>query len=168
MSGYIGEGLIECHDCGAMVPSFESLIDLPGAPEHMTPCFRPVRDATMHNPGCTYCHDPETQANLSELLAKADQQEQVRNKLTVGELLDAIDQTLNPDVTTNKLLAVAEIGKTLLYSAICIADEQDNPEFFEEAYGFWGPLVDAVLEECGLDWRDSFTGRRRQRANDER
>jgi hypothetical protein len=47
-----------------------------------------------------------------------------RNKLTVAELLDAINQTLNPDVTTNKLLAVAEIGKTLLY--ICTPSELTN------------------------------------------
>jgi hypothetical protein len=48
MTDYTGEGLIECQDCGAMVPSFESLIDLLGAPEHMTPCFR--RSST---PPCT-------------------------------------------------------------------------------------------------------------------
>jgi hypothetical protein len=46
MTDYTGEGLIKCQDCGATVPSFESLIDLPGAPEHMTPCFRPALDAT--------------------------------------------------------------------------------------------------------------------------
>lgn len=38
MTEYMGEGLIKCHDCGAVVPSFESLIDLPGTPEHVMPC----------------------------------------------------------------------------------------------------------------------------------
>ena len=65
----IGEGLIKRPDCGAMVPSFASLIDQPAAPEHMTLCFRPVHDATMHNPGCTYCHDPETVGYLRPALS---------------------------------------------------------------------------------------------------
>ncbi len=75
----IGEGLIKCPDCGAMVPSFASLIDQPGAPEHMTLCFRPVHDATMHNPGCTYCHDPETVGYLRPLIERFDRNEQERN-----------------------------------------------------------------------------------------
>lgn len=37
MTDYMGEGLIKCPDCAAMVPSVASLIDLPGAAEHMMP-----------------------------------------------------------------------------------------------------------------------------------
>ena len=65
MSGHIGEGLIRCHVCGAVVPSIYSLIDLPGAPEDGQPAFFPTVDATMHNPGCSYCHDPETMEYLN-------------------------------------------------------------------------------------------------------
>ena len=170
MSGYLGEGLITCHVCSAMVPSFESIIDLPGAPEHGQPCFRPARDATMHNPGCTYCHDVETTEHLNRLTEAFDRQErdkdQERDKLTVGELFNSINDHLV--AKTPDLLRVAEIGKYLLIEAICSADEQDNAEFFVEAYESAGPVIDAVLEECGRNWRDSSTGRRMQRANDER
>jgi len=157
----MGEGLIKCPDCGAMVPSFESLIDLPGAPEHGTPCFRPVADATMHNPGCNYCHSPETMDYLRRLMEPFEQQDQERNKLTVGELFDSIDGILNLNITAGQLMEVAEIGKELLYAAICKADEEDNAEFFVEAYAYWGPVVDLVLEECDLDYRDTMTGRLR-------
>ncbi len=160
MTGYVGEGLIECHDCGAMVPSIESLIDLPGAPEHTTSSFRPVMDATMHNPGCNYCHSPETMEYLQRLLEPLEQQDQARNKLTVGELFDSIDGSLNFNITAEQLMAVAEVGKLLFYAAICKADDEDNAEFFVEAYSYWGPVVDAVLEECDLGYRNTITGRR--------
>ena len=42
MSGHIGEGLIRCHVCGAVVPSIDSVIDLPGAPEDGQPAFFPT------------------------------------------------------------------------------------------------------------------------------
>jgi hypothetical protein len=158
MTEYLGEGLIKCHDCAAMVPSIESLIDLPGAPEHMTACFRPVMDATMHNPGCNYCHSPEVMEYLRPFMEQFKQDDQARNKLTVGELLDSIDGILNPNITAEELMKVAEIGKLLFYEAIFTADEEDNAEFFAEAYGFWGPVVDAVLQECGRDYRNSQTG----------
>ena len=118
MTDYIGEGLIKCHDCGAMVPSIESLIDLPGAPEHMTPCFRPIMDATMHNPGCGYCHSPEMMEYLNRLLEPGRREDQERRKLTVGELLDSFDGVLNPNITTAELMKVAEIGKELFFGAI--------------------------------------------------
>ena len=158
---YAGEGLIKCHACGAMVPSIESLIDLPGAPEHMTPCFRPIADATMHAPGCTYCHSPETMEYLNRFKEYCDREDQERNKLTVGELLDSISCILNLNITAKDLMKVAEIGKLLFYEAICTADDQDNAEFFEEAYSAWGPVVDAVLQECNREDRDTLTGRLR-------
>jgi len=166
MSGDFGDGLIKCHVCSAMVPSFESIIDLPGAPEDGQPCFHPARDATMHNPGCTYCHDLETMERLNRLTEAFHRQARERDKLTVGELYDSINDHLV--AKTPDLLRVAEIGKYLLIEAICSADEQDNAEFFVEAYESAGPVIDAVLEECGRNWRDSSTGRRMQRANDER
>jgi hypothetical protein len=146
----IGEGLIKCPDCSAMVPSFASLIDSPGKFDHLTPCFRPVYDATMHNPGCTYCHDPETMEHLNRFMELFDREDRERNKLTVGELLDSISQTLNLNISTRELLKVAEIGQLLFYEAIRTADEKDNAEFFVEAYANWGPVVDAMLGDCGF------------------
>ena len=87
--------------------------------------------------------------------------EQERNNYTVGELLDSIDGILNPNITAEELMKVAEIGKLLFYEAICTADEEDNAEFFAEAYGYWGPVVDAVLQECGRDYRNADTGQAR-------
>lgn len=160
MSYNTGEGLIRCHDCGAVVPSVASLIDLPGAPEHMTPYFRPTADATMHNPGCTCCHAPEEMEHLRPFMELFDSEEQERNKLTVGELLDTINSILNFNITAKDLMKVSEVGQLLLYGAICIADDEDNAEFFVEAYGRWGPLVDEVLQECDRDYRNSDTGQR--------
>jgi hypothetical protein len=108
-----------------MVSSIESLINLPGAPEHMTPYFRQVMDAAMQNPGCNYCHSPETMEYLRRLMKPFEHQDQERNKLTVGELLDSIDGIPNLNITTEELMKVAEIGKLLFYAAICQADE-DN------------------------------------------
>ncbi len=165
-----GEGLIKCHVCSAMVPFFEGIIALPGAPEDGQPSFRVVRDETMHNPGCTFCHDLEVMEYLNELGEAFDLQQweeaRGRNKLTMGELFDSI----NDDVVakTPDLLRAAEIGRYLLFGAICSADEQDNTEFFVQAYESAGPVIDAVLEDCYRDRRDSSTGRRMQRANDER
>jgi hypothetical protein len=143
-----------------MVPSFASLIDLPGAPEHMTPCFRPVADATMHSQGCSYCHSPEEMEYLRPFKELFDREKQERNKLTVGELLDSINSVLNLNISTEELMKVAEIGQLLFYGAICTADDEDNADFFAEAYGCWGPVVDAVLQECGRDYRNSDTGER--------
>jgi hypothetical protein len=107
--------------------------------------------------------DPQSQPLAEWLEEHFECQDERHNKFTVGELLDAINQTLNPDVTTEQLLAVARIGKTLLYESIWIADQQDNAEFFEMAYSYWGPLVTAVQEECDLSDRDTRTGHRLER-----
>jgi hypothetical protein len=58
-------------------------------------------------------------------------------------------------------MKATEIGKYLLYEAICTADDEDNAEFFVEACGFYGPLTDTVLQECGRDTRNSMTGQAR-------
>jgi hypothetical protein len=150
-----GEGLIECRDCGAMVPSFAGLIDAPGTPEHLTPCFRPVTDATMHNLGCNYCLSPEKTEYFAPFIEFFERQDRERNARTIGDLLDSIDDVMNPRFTTEDLVKVAEIGKLLFYGAICTADDVDDDQFFTEAYGSWGPVVDAVLGECGRDYRHS-------------
>ena len=90
-----------------------------------------------------------------------EQRDQERKKLTVGELFDSIDRILNLNITAEELMKVAEIGKDLFFGAICTADEEDNAEFFAEAYSYWGPVVDAVLEDCYRDYRDTTTGRLR-------
>ena len=161
MTDHFGAGLIKCYDCGAMVPSVASMLDMPGAPEHMTPCFHPDRDAVMHNPNCTYCTDQEAMAYIASLLrpfehARADHE---RNKLTVGELLDSISQIMNLNMTTHDLIEVAQIGKLLFYEAICTADDEDDAEFFVDAYENWGPVVDAALEECSRRDRNVHTGK---------
>jgi hypothetical protein len=98
--------------------------------------------------------------------------EQERNRYTVGELIDAltIDTIVGGGVgivinrefaETEDLMRAAEIGKYLLYEAVCTADDEDNAQFFEAAYGFYGPLIDTVLQECGRDYRNSQTGQAR-------
>ena len=102
----------------------------------------------MHNPGCSYCHDPETMEYLNRFSEEFDRQDQERNKLTVGELLDSINGILNLNITAKDLMKVAEIGKLLFYQAIITGYDDSNQEFMEEAYGAWGPVVDAILHEC--------------------
>lgn len=79
-----------------------------------------------------------------------------RDRFPVGAFFDSIaaDRHGGTKPTMEKLMAVAEVGKDLLYTAICTADDDDNAEFFVEAYSCWGPLVDAVLAECDLGVRD--------------
>ena len=83
-------------------------------------------------------------------LAKAEQANQVRNQVTVGALLGSIshehlgDRQASPD----ELLRVADVGKNLLYAALGHRDA--TPAVLEEAREFWGSLVDAALQECGV------------------
>ncbi|MCV7303044.1 hypothetical protein H7J93_25805 [Mycobacterium barrassiae] len=99
--------------------------------------------------------------DLLEVLARSDRERHRRDQFPVGVFLDSIDKRrLNGrKASAEKLLEVAEVGKELLYAAIATADDDDNEQFFVEAYLDWGPLVDTVLEECGREYRDSFTGR---------
>ena len=65
-----------------------------------------------------------------------------RKRYTVGELVDDINHRhgINREFDqTEDLMKAAEIGKSLLYEAVCTADDQDNAEFFAAAYGFYGP-----------------------------
>ena len=64
-----------------------------------------------------------------------------RHRLTVGELAEPVDVS-SPQVTrTADLMKLAEIGKYLFCEAVWPADDQDNAEFFTEAFSFYGPLV---------------------------
>jgi hypothetical protein len=85
-----------------------------------------------------------------------------RNQFPVGAFFDSIDpQRQNgQNASLEQLMVVAEIGQELLYEAVCTADEDDNEEFFVWAYETGGPLVDAVLQECDRNYRDTLTGRR--------
>ena len=56
-------------------------------------------------------------------------------------------------------MVVAEVGAGLFYDAICTADDEDNEEFFIDAYGYWGPLIDEVLQASDRGCRDARTGR---------
>ena len=86
-----------------------------------------------------------------------------RIQFPIGVSLELIDKRRHDGhkAHADHLFLVAEGGKELLYEAIVRADGDDNEEFFVQAYENWGPLVDAVLDECGLEYRDSLTGRAR-------
>ena len=98
--------------------------------------------------------------HLLEACARLDLDRHRRNQFPVGAFFDSIDERrLNGQkASTEKLFVVAEVGRDLLYEAISTADEDDDEEFFLNAYESWGPLVDTVLEECGREYRDPFTG----------
>jgi hypothetical protein len=115
-------------------------------------------DATMHDPGCGYCHSPEMMEYLNRLLEPGRREDQERRKLTVGELLDSIDGVLNLNITTAELMKAAGIGKELFFGAILTADALDNAEFLVTAYENWAAVVDAVLRECDREDREVWTG----------
>jgi hypothetical protein len=62
---------------------------------------------------------------------------------------------------TEDLIEAAEIGSGLFHQAICTADDENDVEFFIEAYEHWGPVVDEVLLACDRGHRDTLTGRAR-------
>lgn len=97
-----------------------------------------------------------------EACAHLDRERHQRNQFPIGAFFDSIDMRGRPGkkACTEKLFVAAEVGKELLHEAICTADEDDNVEFFVQAYEAWGPLVDTVLEECDRGYRDSRTGSR--------
>jgi hypothetical protein len=100
---------------------------------------------------------------LKEWEAKYDFGEHMRRRFPVGAFHDAIGNGKpdSPPAPAFQLMNAAKTGQQLLCSAIALADDQDNAEFFIEAYENWGPLVDAVLEMCDREYRDSRTGRAR-------
>lgn len=103
----------------------------------------------------------ELPTDVQEILAYFDRERHERDQFPVGAFFDSIDADRHGGrkPTAEKLLVVAEVGKDLLYGAICTGDEDDNAEFFVHAYERWGPLVDRVLQECDRDFRDPNTGR---------
>ena len=60
---------------------------------------------------------------------------------------------------------VAEIGHDLLYAAVCAADEQDDVDIFETAFGHWDPLITSATEECDLQDRCTMCGIRVERGD---
>ena len=96
-------------------------------------------------------------AGIQEMVDQLDRDRHQRNQFPVGAFFDSID----PDrqggrkPTAEKLFVVAEVGKDLLYEAICTADDDDDTQFFVDAYEHWGPLVDIVLQECDRGVRDT-------------
>ncbi|OBB07098.1 hypothetical protein A5668_01410 [Mycolicibacterium fortuitum] len=102
--------------------------------------------------------------DVQEILADFNRKRHERDQFPVGAFFDSVDADRHGGrkPTAEQLLVVAEVGKDLLYDAICTADVDDNAEFFVDAYEYWGPLVDTVLQECGCGFRDANTGRLRE------
>ena len=75
-----------------------------------------------------------------------------------GHYNDNVDLYL-PNVATTDLVKLAEVGKWMLYEAIWLADDQDNAEFFEEAFSLYGPLISAAMQEMELRDRCTINGR---------
>jgi hypothetical protein len=100
-------------------------------------------------------------SSVVEACAHFDRECHQRNQFPVGAFFDSIKSRLHGGrkSSVEKLMMVAEAGADLFYDAICTADDEDNAEFFVEVYGRWGPVVDAVLEECDRDHRNTWTGR---------
>lgn len=88
--------------------------------------------------------------NDEEICVMAERLIQLRNQLTIGELLDSISEEHLGDrqATLNELMRIADLGVELFYAVIAHRDA--TSEVLEEARGHWGPLVDAALQECGL------------------
>lgn len=96
---------------------------------------------------------------VEEMCAKHDLDIHHRDQIPVGVFLESVDpQKMGRAITTNQLGVVAEVGHDLLYAAVCTADEQDDAEFFETAFGQWGPLITAAMEECDLPDRCTLCG----------
>ena len=102
--------------------------------------------------------------DILDMCARHDLNIHQRNQFPVGAYLDSIDPDKHGGrkADAEKLFTVAEVGADLFLQAIHVADDEDNAGFFVEAYGRWGPLVDAVLTNCDLPDRDTMTGRVRR------
>ncbi|MEX0745086.1 MAG: hypothetical protein WD118_05750 [Phycisphaeraceae bacterium] len=90
-------------------------------------------------------NDPPTEVLAA--VAAYDRNIEMRDRLTVGELFDAIARPVDvdPEVTVQNLLAIAEIGMLLLCGAI--RHEGMTESGLEEARRRAGPIVDVVLCE---------------------
>ena len=100
---------------------------------------------------------------FDEWIERYDRQLHERNQFPVGAFFDMIDaQRHNGHKATADRLFVAEVGAELFIHAIHVADEDDNAQFFIDAYERWGELVDTVIQEYSLADRDVQTGRIRE------
>ena len=83
--------------------------------------------------------------------------------MTVGELLALVrnpggTEFYRRNVPTADLLKLAQVGQDLFCDAVLVADDQDNAEFFAEAFNYHAQLVHGALERMELDDRDTRTG----------
>ena len=82
---------------------------------------------------------------------------------SVGELFNSLhssDWGFHSNIPIEELMKITHVGKCVLCEAIVIADRQDDAEFFEAAFSFYGPLIDAALEEMDLPRRCTLCGAR--------
>lgn len=96
--------------------------------------------------------------DVLEMCAGYDQNLHDRNQFPVGAFFDSIDEHGGRKPTAERLFVVAEVGADLFYTALCTPDNDDNKEFFVQAYDRWGALVDTALQECDLPHRNVMTG----------
>jgi hypothetical protein len=89
--------------------------------------------------------------NDEEERVMAERVGQMRNQLTIGELLDSISEEHLGDrqATLNELMRIAEVAVELFLTVIAHRDV--TAEVLQEARGQWGPLVEAALQMLGLD-----------------
>ena len=101
---------------------------------------------------------------FDEWIERYDRQLHERNQFPVGAFFDMIDAQRHNGhkATADRLFVVAEVGAELFIHAIHVADEDDNAQFFIDAYERWGELVDTVIQEYSLADRDVQTGRIRE------
>ena len=79
----------------------------------------------------------------------------------VGDLfaqLRSPDYRFRPNLPSADLMKRVHAGKSLVYEAIMGADRQDNVEFFEAAFSYYGSLIDTALEEMDLPQRCTLCG----------
>jgi hypothetical protein len=63
-----------------------------------------------------------------------------------------------PNVAAADLITLVEVGKGMLYDAIGVAADQDDTEFFEQAFSLYGHLIDAAIEEMDPPRRCTLCG----------
>jgi hypothetical protein len=89
--------------------------------------------------------------NDEEMRVMAERLIQVRNQLTIGELLHSISEEHLGDrqATLDELMRIADVGVDPFFTVSAHRDV--TAEVLEEARGQWGPLVDVTRVMCGLD-----------------
>ena len=88
-----------------------------------------------------------TSATTPPAVDSYDENMRVRNRITIGALLESISEEHLGDrhASPDELLRVADVGKDLLYAALGHRDA--TSAVLDEAREHWGPLVDVALRE---------------------